>query len=474
LNKLYKLTLKSFVGPFIATFFVCLFLILMQFLWKYVDEMVGKGLDWFIIAKLMFFASASFIPLALPLALLLSSMMTMGNLAENQELMAFKSAGISLVRVMKPLIILVTLIAVGAFFFFNIVIPKANLKFGSLLWDVRQQKPALDIQEGVFYDQIEGYIIRVGKKNSDKGTLEDVLIYDHTGGKGNNNVLRAKSGRMFTTEDENFLILNLFDGHRYEEMQSGSGKDQHSPHTRMKFDEYTMRFDISGFKMDRTKEGLFKHHYQMLNVNQLQLYIDTFHRDLAKERDKMDDYLQPYFHYFRDSAFLEQQRINPGFDTTPFIVNFPANIQDKVLDRSEKLARSTKGILKTHQKTIEDLKNKLAEYKMAWHKKFTLSFACIILFFIGAPLGAIIRKGGLGMPALASIVLFLIYHVLSITGEKMAEAYRMEPWLGTWLPVLVLFPLGILFMILANNDLSIFSKSFFIKVLKKAHLIRAG
>ena len=437
------------------------------------DEMVGKGLDWFIIAKLMFYASASFIPLALPLAILLSSMMTFGNLAENQELMAFKSAGISLVRVMKPIIIFIVLISVGAFLFFNIAIPKANLKFGSLLWDVQQQKPALDIQEGVFYEEIEGYIIRVGEKNSDKGTLKDVLIYDHTKGTGNKNVLRAQRGRMYTTKDEQYLILKLFNGQRYEEMKSSSsGKDRNFPHSRMKFDEYTMRFDISGFKMDRTKEGLFKHHYQMLNVKQLNLYIDTFSDDLAEERRKMDDYLQPYFHYLRDSAFLEKPGISPDFDTTPVIMNFSGDQQTAVLDRAEKLARSTKGVLKTHKKSIENLKSKLVEYKMAWHKKFSISLACLILFFIGAPLGAIIRKGGLGMPALASIILFLVYHVLSITGGKMAEAYRMEPWLGVWLPVIVLFPVGILFLVLANNDLSIFSKTLFTKLLRKAKLIK--
>ncbi len=467
MNKLYKLTLKSFIGPFIATFFVCLFLILMQFLWKYVDEMVGKGLDALIIAKLLFFASASFIPLALPLSLLLSSMMTFGNLAENQELMAFKSAGISLFRVMKPLIIIVVLIAIGAFFFSNIIIPKANLKFGSLLWDVRKQKPALDLKEGVFYDKIKGYVIRVKKKNVDQGTLKDILIYDHTGDKANNIVLRAKSGKMYTTKDKNYLILKLFDGQRYEDLEQGSSKDQYFPHMRMRFEEYTMRFDISGFKMNRTKEALFKHHFQMLNVNQLSLYIDTFQNDLHDNRKKMRDYLEPYFNYLRDSAFFQKPNAEASLDSTPFIANFAPQKRKKILERAEKLARSTKGVLNVHAPNVGGLKEKIAEYKMAWHKKFTLSFACIILFFIGAPLGAIIRKGGLGMPALVSIILFLVYHVLSITGEKLAEGHRLDPWLGIWLPVLVLFPVGIIFLFLANTDSSLFAKTTYIQILKK-------
>lgn len=466
MNKLYKLTLKSFVGPFIATFFVCLFLILMQFLWKYVDDMVGKGLDWFIIAKLMFFASASFIPLALPLALLLSSMMTFGNMAESQELMAFKSAGISLVKVMKPLIILVTFIAIGAFFFSNIVIPKANLKFGALLWDVRQQKPALDIQEGVFYDKIKGFVIRIKEKNSEKGTLEDVLIYDHTGNNTNNVVMRAESGRMYTTEEENYLIMELYNGQRFEEIQA-SKKNRNFPHSRMKFEEYTMRFDISGFKMDRTKEALFKHHYQMLNINQLSFYLDTFKRELRQNRKKMNDYLRPYFHYLRDSGFFKKPYPDTAMDAKPFIANFPEDDQKAILKRAKKLARSTKGVLDVHKLSVSAKKEKVAEYGMAWHKKFTLSFASIILFFIGAPLGAIIRRGGLGMPALISIVLFLVYHVLSITGEKLAEAYRIDPWLGVWLPVIVLLPVGIIFIILANTDSNLLARNTYLRLFKK-------
>ncbi len=438
----------------------------MQFLWKYIDEMAGKGLDWLIIAKLMFFASASFIPLALPLSLLLSSMMTFGNLAENQELMAFKSAGISLVKVMKPLIILVTFIAVGAFFFSNTVIPKANLKFGSLLWDVRQQKPALDIQEGVFYDKIKGFVIRVKEKNSEKGTLKDVLIYDHTGNKANNTVMRAESGRMYTTNDKNYLIMELYNGQRFEEIK-GSRENRNFPHSRMKFDEYTMRFDISGFKMDRTKEALFKHHYQMLNVNQLKLYLDTFKRELRQNRKKMDDNLRPYFHYLRDSGFFEKPYPDTSMDAEPFLANFPKDDQKAILERAEKLARSTKGVLDVHKLSVSGKKEKVAEYSMAWHKKFTLSFASLILFFIGAPLGAIIRRGGLGMPALVSIILFLVYHVLSITGEKLGEAYRLDAWLGIWLPVLVLLPVGITIIILANTDSNLLAKNTYLRLFKK-------
>lgn len=467
MNKLWKLTLKAYIGPFIATFFICVFVLLMQFLWKYVDEMVGKGLEWYIIAELLFYASASMIPLALPLAVLLSSMMTMGSIAENQELMAFKSAGVSLIRIMKPLIIVITLLSLAAFFFSNTVIPKANLKFGSLLWDVRQQKPALDIKEGIFYDQLEGYSIRVGKKH-DNNNIEDVLIYDHTNGKTSQVVIRAKRGKMYTTENEKWLIFELYEGQKYEEMEAKRKPNRNFPHNRMKFDEYTMRFSLSGFQLDRTEESLFKHHYQMLNINQLQGFIDSFHMELEEKQGKMKQYLQSHFSYLQDSAFFEGPVARDTLMASgDFLNRFPEDERARILKKAEKKARATKDILSIHEDKVKNLKNDINDYTIAWHKKFTLSFACLILFFIGAPMGAIIRKGGLGMPTVVSVLMFLVFHVTSIIGEKFVESYFLPPWVGVWLPVMLLFPTGILITIFANSDSMVLTKETYMHYLKK-------
>lgn len=430
----------------------------MQFLWKHVDDMIGKGIEAFVIMKLLFYASASFIPLALPLAVLLSSMMTFGGLAENQELMAFKSSGISLLRVMMPLIFLMMFLAVGAFFFSNTVIPKANLKFGSLLWDVQEQKPALDLQEGIFYNQIEGYSIRVAKK-APNGIIKDVLIYDHTRGQSNNVVIRADSGRMFTTPEEDYLILNLFNGERYEELTDKQENGKHFPHTRMKFNDYSIRFSLSGFNLDRTKEALFKHHYQMLGFKELNHFTDSLKTELKERQKRMKDYLKPYFRQFRDSAFFTGESRDMSYSTHPdSLATLDTPDASRILDLAHGMAESVNGVLNVHSGRMANLKEHIAEYTIAWHKKITLAFTVLILFFIGAPLGAIIRKGGLGLPAIASIVLFLIYHVVSITGRKMAEDYVMITWVGVWLPVMVLFPIGLVITFLANRDVNIFSK----------------
>lgn len=429
----------------------------MQFLWKHIDDMIGKGIEPWIILKLLFYASASFIPLALPLAVLLSSMMTFGGLAENQELMAFKSAGIPLLRVMAPLILMISMLGIGAFFFSNIVIPQANLKFGSLLWDVREQKPALDLQEGIFYNQIDGYSIRVGQKGQ-KGLIRDVLIYDHTQGESSNVVLRADSGRMFTTPEEDYLILNLFNGERYEELSEGKKGERNFPHTRLQFNNYSLRFSLSGFNLDRTNEALFKHHFQMLNISKLSNYTDSFKGELQKRQSRMRNYLEPYFQQFRDSNCFDGPGVAVPDRGGSLVARLDTVHPQKTLERAIGLAESVQGVLSVHSGRVGNIKEQLAEYTIAWYRKFTLSSVVIILFFVGAPLGAIIRKGGLGLPAIASIVLFLIYHVLSMSGRKMAEDYVMSTLIGVWLPSLVLLPIGITITLLANRDVNLFSK----------------
>lgn len=455
-KKLDRLVLKYYLGPFVATFFICLFILLMQFLWKYVDDLVGKGLEWYVLTELMFYASASLIPLALPLAVLLSSIMTLGALAENNELMSAKAAGIPLYKVLRPLIGFIILVSIGAFFFSNHAIPYANLKFKSLLYDIRQQKPALDILEGVFYGGIDNYSIRIGKKHDDDRSIEDVLIYDHSDQAGNIIVIRANHGEMFTSDDGDWLILRLFEGTRYEEVHQGRRRAENFPHNRMSFQQYQLQFDLSGFQMGRSDESLFKSSYGMLNIRQLEEHIDSSHSKLEKKLRRLKHYTRPYFTYQRDSAFAEREFKEIQVDTLrDFIDVFPTNKQAGVLDRAKAQASSIKSIYGSNIYEISEFRRMMQRYKIEWHRKFTLSFACLLLFLIGAPLGAIIRKGGLGMPAVVSIILFIIYHVMSITGEKFSKQFVATAFEGMWTPIFILFPFGIILVYQANKDAQI-------------------
>ena len=296
MKKLHKLIIKTYLGPFILTFFIVLSLLVMQFLWKYIDEFVGKGLEWYILAELLFYASANLVPLALPLAILLASIMTFGNLGEHYELVALKSSGLSLLRIMFPLIVLIVITSGSAVYFSNNIWPLANLKFASLLYDIRQKKPAIDIAPGVYYKDIDGFVIRTSSKSKDGKDLNDITIYNHTDGTGNRQVTRAERGQMSMSEDEQYLIVTLFNGRSYEERP---GKTH--PHFRTEFQKEIIRFDLSQFQLDRTDEDLFKNNYQMLTMTQLEKAIDSLN---LKYGDRITDYgrlIETKVSYMRDS-----------------------------------------------------------------------------------------------------------------------------------------------------------------------------
>jgi lipopolysaccharide export system permease protein len=458
LKKIFNLTIFAFIGPFIATFFVVLFVILIQFLWTYIDDLVGKGLEWYIILKLLFFASASFVPTALPLAILLSSIMAFGKLAETYELVALKSAGVSLVRVMVPMITIVSLIGIGDFFFSNNVIPVANLKFHSLLWDIRQQRPALDIKEGVFYGGIDYYSIRINKKDKNSQKIEGVTIYDHTHQIGNDVVMVAKSGEMSTTPNQRWLIIKLYDGTRYEEMRSSPTKGYNSyPADRVNFKSYEIKFDLSLFKLQKTKEELFKENSVMLNINQLQYYVDSLDKLKKKNISKGMEYTRPYLYAFRDTTvFKATAKIAPevpsGYAGAPLIYTMPTENRKDILVRAANSARALKEIYQAQAQEIQNLEKERTKYDLEWHRKFSISLACLTLFFIGAPLGAIIRKGGIGYPTVVAIIMFIIYYVISIIGERAAKENAINVVIGMWISTIVLMPIGLYLTYRANRD----------------------
>jgi lipopolysaccharide export system permease protein len=454
------------------TFFIALFVLLMQFIWLYIDDMLGKGLEWYVIAELLMYASASLVPLAMPLSILLASLMTFGNLGEHFELVSFKAAGISLQKVMQPLIVLVSILSIGAFFFANNVIPVANLKFYSLFHDIRSQKPAFNILPDVFYNEIDGYVIRVkGKEIREEGDLlKDVMIYNHTENQGNRQLTIADSAIMKMSNDKSYFSIKLFNGIDYQEKYEGR-RDKLYPLSRFIFEEHEMRIDMSGFKMDRTDEELFKEDYRMLNLDQLANKTDTLKKYQNKRADEF--FLSIHNSYLINDT-LTKKTDNDSLiyaSMNELINTFSKEEKQQVYSIALNAARTNKGRASAAMVEMDYQQENLLNIQIEWHRKFTFSIACLIMFFIGAPLGAIVQKGGLGMPVVISVVFFLLFWILSMMGEKSAKEMVIEPYQGMWLATAVLFPLGIFFTYKATTDSAMFNLdsylSFFKKLFKK-------
>ena len=450
------------MGPFVMTFFISLFILLMQFLWKYIDDLVGKGLEWHIIGELMFYASASLVSLALPLSVLISSIMTMGSLGEHYELVSLRSAGISLGRVMLPLIIFSIGISALAFYFSNNLLPIANLKMGTLLYDIRHKKPTMDLRPGVFYKGIDNYSIRVGSKGKNEVSLYDLLIYDHTENKGNNKVIVADSGRM-EFEGDRYLMLTLFNGNSYEQQDNRSRDERTYPHMRNQFQRQIIRFDMAEFSMRRSSEDIFKDNYKMQSLGQLTDNIDTLNSSLVERKVNFYDNLKRNFTVLKSDTSTvvphPQQYTNA-------LAMFDEPQLARIVEAALNMARSTRSYTHSAKDDIEARSTRVSRYWIEVHRKFTLSIACLILFFIGAPLGAIIRKGGLGLPTVFSIIFFLIYYLLSITGEKFAKEGLWTVAEGMWLSSAVLFPVGLFLTYKAATDSKIFEWESYFKPLK--------
>lgn len=471
IKKLDILIIKSFIGPFIVTFFVTLFVLVMQFFWLYMDELLGKGLGAWMIIQLLFYMSTTLVPLALPLGIVLASIMTFGNLGENFELVAIKSAGISLLRFMRPLFFFILFISGLAFIFSNNVIPYANLRALSLLYDLRNSKPAFNIRAGQFNKDIENFSIRVGEKDEDGRTIRNVLIYDHTTGLGNDKVTIAKEGEMLSTPDKQYMIFRLKDGWRYEEYASKDGSENNEQ-VRMYFKQWDKVFDLSSFKLQRTNQDLFKNAYQMMNVRQLSFEIDSMERYYDGIPAKINNYLSPYLSFVSDTykdslpGMIAKVQAKPMVYDSSFITCIPDSLRIRVLQQASSQVRSGKNLIEVIVADVGIRKMSYATFKIEWHRKFTLSFACVLLFLIGAPLGAIIRKGGLGMPLVVAIAFFVVFHIMSITGEKLARTEAVDAWMGMWMASAMLLPIAFVLIRQARNDSQIFSKEWYLRIWK--------
>ncbi len=476
MKRLHIFILKSYIGPLVMTFFIALFILLMQFLWKWVDELVGKGLEWYIISELMSYASITLIPLALPLSILLSSIMTFGNLGENYELVALKSAGISLFRIMLPLIVFIGFISIGAFYFSNYVMPYTYLKMSALLFDIRQQSPELSIKEGAFFNDIEGYSIKVGKKDHKSGLLQDIMVYDHTSRKGNIHVTVADSGYMQMSEDELYLIFELYNGYTYLEVQEEGKRRTLKTHPLRRdiFEQQKLMFKMDAGNLDRTDEGLFKKHYQVLNLEQLSYSVDSLTKKNSRRQVMFSNNLLRTNYFKKENKKKLSDTLATKYSAQANVKLFDSLFHIMDIKKKEQLvtlaqnyARSAKSYIETSQKNINNQQKWIRKHEIEWHRKFTLSFACIVFFFIGAPLGAIIRKGGLGMPVVVSVLFFILYYIISITGEKFVRENVMPSYQGMWLSSAVLLPLGIFLTYKAATDSVILSVDAYLTVFKK-------
>lgn len=588
MKKIDKLIIGSFLGPFFLTFFVVIFILLSQFMLKYLDEIIGKDLDTSVIMQLIFYFSVFMTPNAFPLAVLLSSLMTFGNLGEHFELTALKGAGISLIRVMVPIFAFTILLTGAAYYSNNFIVPKANLKAFSLLYDVKQMKPSMELKEGTFYNGIEGFSIKVGKKYPDGKTLKDLIIYDHSGNQGNKNITLADSGQMYNILNDRYLVMELFNGNTYMEekitKRNYLSQQQPNPLVRNEFDAQKMVFSLASFDMKRTKEELFSSNRLMKNSHQLKMDVDSMKTEYADKTEEVKEHSFRFFEYhiqdivsvYKERALereekkrLEEEKkeqweneiidaenkqeteglqskaisLEKSYDsasispearsvesiqkkleenknmpirekanvtkkTMPKTFIKPNNAMKKKFDFELKpnLSQITKTdkedsiiIKRTYEENLvildslmnrptvvkkafsrslthiryvknnmmmqngrlDRLTTEINKFELEQHKKLSYAVTILIMFFIGAPLGAIIKRGGLGVPVLISLSFFILFYVISMICEKWTRTDVMNPVLAAWMANIILLPIGLFFMKQAKNDARLFEMDFY-------------
>lgn len=466
LKKIDSYILKRFFTLFVMTFMIVIFILLMQFLWKHFADLVGKGIGWDILAEFFMYAIATLVPLALPLALLLASLMTFGNLGENFELTAMKSAGISLFRIILPLTIFITLVVVGAFFFSNNVLPVAQKNMYTLLFSIRNKSPELDIPVGEFYSGISGVNLYVRAK--EKGLLKNMMIYDFSNGFSNASVLVADSGRVQLTSDKKFLLLTLFNGESFENLRKVQLGDERSiPYKRETFSRKELLFDFDS-DFNRFDESFLEDQHISKNIAELSHSIDSV-KEIVEYRstDQVREMIERKY-MGRDMNPYINLDVEPEVDLQLFNPDsaFLKLSQDEMLRASEDAARRAEGMLdhiRYNNILLGEPISYISRHSIEWHRKFALSFACLIFFFIGAPLGAIIRKGGFGLPVVISVLMFVIYYIIDLTGLKMAREGLWQAYQGMWLSTAILFPVGVFLTYKAAVDATLFNPETYLK-----------
>ncbi|WP_439882809.1 LptF/LptG family permease [Pontibacter sp. MBLB2868] len=464
MKKLDKLILKAFLGPFVLTFAIVEFILLTQYMLKYLDELVGKDLGAAVFGELLFYFSLNMAPVALPLAVLLSSLMTFGTLGEHHELTAIKTSGINLTRVLRPAFFFVVLLTIGAFFFNNIIVPKANLKAYSLLWDIRQKKPAMNFKEGAFYNGLPGFSIKINEKLNDEGAMKDIMIYDHSKGGSNSRVILADSGRMYTDFNDSYLVMELYDGNTYVDEAGGGFRSSNDQFVRQAFDESKIILSLASFNLDRTREELFSDNKMMKNIAQLHVVTDSLRRFGNRDKQLYAPNVDPFYMYFK----ADTGQVKNGMRISDVKLNKELQpIDAEVLAMATNKARNIKSFTGSYVERINTTLRDANNYEIEIWRKYTQSVAILIMFLIGAPLGAIIKKGGLGVPVIISIIFFILLYVMAILGEKWARESLIPVGVGMWAANLILLPIGFFFLNQARNDSSLLEIDFWRKLMAR-------
>ena len=469
MKKIHKLVLKAYLGPMFMTFFIVTFVLMMNFVWRYIDELVGKGLDPLVIVELLCYATVNMITMGLPLAMLLAAIMTLGNLGENYELLAMKSAGMSLMRILRPLIIIVGLISVGGFFIINNLVPYANRKLFSIIYDIRQQKQTIEFQDGLFFNGIDNMSIRVEKQDPQTHLLHKVLIYDNRNLSGNMTTTIADSGYIRLSDDKKYLLVTLFDGETYEQTRNNQWYSK-STLRRHKFDRQDGTIPMSGFDFERSDESAFGNSSQTRDITQLEYAIDSL--DLLVNTSTTNSYgpLLRQQIFARDNTILAQEGDSLYIDRSDFaplsaIDSIPLltmRAKNSVWKSARNAAKSSRNMFAFDESTAKEALNQLYRSKNEWHRKLSFPVSIMIFFLIGAPLGAIIRKGGLGMPIVISVIFFVIYYIISTSGEKSAREGDWSSLLGMWISSLILAPIAVYLTYKATNDSALFDWDWYI------------
>ncbi len=520
-----RFVIQSFIPPFIVTFSIAVFFFLMQTLWFYIEDIAGKGLGIFFIIEILAYKCVGLIPMALPLATLISSVMVMGNMAEHYELSSFKSAGVSLIRIMRPLVLIAIASTLLSYYCSATLIPMANLKFGARLYDIKQQKPALSLDEGVFNDDFQGYSIHIGNKSSNGKTIKDVLIYDHSAAaKGEFSQIVAESGEMYTTEDQRFFVMRLINGNQYIEINASGSKDDF-PFVRTAFKEWIKVFDLSQFELTRTNEELFKSNRTMMSIPELSAAVDSMQIRIEERKEMLTEQLKSYFSKFpadstsydslfakkaltvvshknepsKDSipanntaseevplvidpqtgqpvdpskakgfqAYLQKRKLNIPKITavsvkqdsvinlkalSSILETFEKKDQKTFLDNARTYALSVQNMAESAEHSIANMQEQRVKLIYEKYTKYSIALVCIIFVFIGAPMGAIVRKGGFGYPILISIIFFMVFIIMTIFCRKIAETFILPAVAAAWVPSIVLFPIGLVLTFKAMND----------------------
>ena len=467
MKTIYKLILKSYLGPMIATFFIVIFILMMNFVWRYIEDLVGKGLEAGVIIELILYATVNMIQMGLPLAVLLATIMAMGNLGENYELLAMKSAGMSLLRIVRPLVFVVLLISIGSFFIINNLAPYSNKKMFSIIHDIQRQNQALEFQDGLFFNGIDNMSIRVGHQDPHTHLLTDVLIYDTRDRNGNMTTTVADSGYIYMSDDKKFLMVKLYNGETYETTRNYKWSTENAIR-HQKFVVQNGAMSIEGFDFSRTDMNLFSNH-QTKNVSELQVDIDSLR--VESDRGSARSYeplLKNYLMTQDQSAWglFDTVKVDYSYKESADIMraldSMPIAQKSDIINKAKSNARMSRNSLNRNEDTAKDTLNKLYRSQVEWHRKVSLPISVIIFFLIGAPLGAIIRKGGLAMPVVVSVIFFVIYYVISIAGEKMAKEGTWNAAFGMWFSAIILLPIALYLTRIATNDSNLFNMDWYV------------